>query len=74
MPIFEYACNQCHHRFEVLVRSSQSVNCPKCQSENLRRLLSVFNSTTASATPQSFCPPQGCGGCCGGDPSACMMN
>ena len=32
MPIFEYACQQCAHTFEVLVRSSTVPECPHCHS------------------------------------------
>ncbi len=32
MPLYEYQCQECQHRFEVLQRFSdpQVTNCPKC--------------------------------------------
>jgi putative FmdB family regulatory protein len=47
MPIYEYACRGCGHRFERLVRRSsdpveQRVTCPSCQSDDLEQLLSLF--------------------------------
>lgn len=73
MPVYEYACKQCSQKFEVLLRSSKtSVDCPHCHSEDLQRLLSPFNSASASAMTESFCPPEGCGSCA--EAGSCMMN
>ena len=41
MPIFEYACNQCGHEFETLVRASTVADCPSCHSTDLAKKLSV---------------------------------
>ena len=32
MPIYEYACSDCGHQFEALVRSTTTPQCPQCQS------------------------------------------
>ena len=42
MPIHEYACRTCHHRFETLVRASDTPHCPSCQGADLERLISMF--------------------------------
>jgi putative FmdB family regulatory protein len=42
MPIYEYECRDCHHRFEAIVRVAESATCPSCQSANLERLISMF--------------------------------
>jgi putative FmdB family regulatory protein len=42
MPIYEYECRDCSHRFEVIVRVNTSTVCPSCQSANLDRLISSF--------------------------------
>jgi len=42
MPIYEYECRECNHRFEALVRINESPGCPSCQSVNLERLISLF--------------------------------
>lgn len=48
MPIYEYECDACGHRFERLVRPSAGVPqemaaCPSCDdSTRLRQLLSLF--------------------------------
>ena len=42
MPIFEYTCNACGEQFEKLVFGNQSVNCPKCDSEDIKKRFSLF--------------------------------
>ena len=45
MPIYEYRCNNCRRRVDILVlRSSESpVTCPNCGSTELNRLFSSFS-------------------------------
>lgn len=40
MPIFDFSCRACAHKFEALVRKTAPV-CPTCQSADLERLLSL---------------------------------
>ena len=53
MPLFEYTCRACSHRFEVLVRTGDTPACPACASEDLEKMLSnpaiKSNSTHALA-------------------------
>lgn len=42
MPIYEYECKKCHHRFEELVRPGSAPECPECHSRSLEKLLSAF--------------------------------
>jgi putative FmdB family regulatory protein len=42
MPIHEYACRTCHHRFETIVRASDTPRCPSCSGADLERLVSLF--------------------------------
>jgi putative FmdB family regulatory protein len=74
MPLFEYACKGCAREFEILVRASETPECPSCHGKDLERRLSVFAAHTASA-PQRAASPGPCGSC--GDPrgpGACSMN
>jgi putative FmdB family regulatory protein len=40
MPIFEYTCRGCGHRFETLVRKDDTPSCPTCASEDLEKIIS----------------------------------
>ncbi|MBP9150033.1 MAG: zinc ribbon domain-containing protein [Rhodoferax sp.] len=65
MPIYEYACRDCNHRFEALVRSDTTPECPQCHSIQLEKQLSVFATTGASASVPDLPPsPCGSGACC----------
>jgi len=65
MPIFEYVCKGCNHRFEALVYGDDEAQCPKCHSDSLTPQLSVFAVSTKGG--MSSAPSTGaCGSC--GDP------
>jgi putative FmdB family regulatory protein len=52
MPIFEYKCNDCGKKFDVLHKSStnlEEVVCPNCQSKNSKKLLSAFSATISGS-------------------------
>ena len=52
MPIYEYACRSCEHRFEELVSSYGTlVACPQCTSGEVEKLLSTFTARTAGGAP-----------------------
>ena len=49
MPIYEYECRQCGHRFEYLVRSSTPApECPSCRHKNLTQLVSLSSMSSQS--------------------------
>ena len=84
MPLFEYTCQSCGHRFEHLVRADREAACPKCHGTSLNKLLSTFavGASFGSAQGKSFGSAQDsrsdagpCGAC--GDPrgpGACSLN
>ena len=50
MPMFEYACRSCGHKFETLVLSaSKTVTCPRCASTELEKQFSVFGTSGSSS-------------------------
>lgn len=62
MPIFEYRCEDCNAKYEVLVKSSAAesdVTCPACNSKKNRKLFSSF-AARPNGTSESF------GGCADG--------
>lgn len=73
MPIYEYACHQCGHEFEALVRSGTVPECPTCHSVDLEKQLSVF--ATAAATESAAAAAGPCGSCGHpGGPGSCAFN
>ena len=63
MPLFEYECRSCTYKFEELVSSGQTVAvCPRCNSSNTRKLLSVFATSGGSGRAMPSCYQPGCGG------------
>ncbi len=66
MPLYEYRCEACGNVFEKIARWSEadrSPFCPQCQSDNTRRKVSTFASTSSSsaynAAPSSSCGSRG---------------
>jgi len=53
MPLYEYRCEKCGESFEKLRRmtdADQAIACPRCDSEEVVRLLSNF-ATAGCGTP-----------------------
>lgn len=66
MPIFEYKCDDCGNKFEVLHKSSvnlEEVKCPKCESINYKKLLSSFSASTNSSSGFDSAPSCSSGTC-----------
>ncbi len=75
MPLFEYLCESCGHRFEHLARAGVVPTCPKCQGDRLEKQLSVFEvSVPASSSGHSMPADSPCASCgIPGGPGACAM-
>jgi putative FmdB family regulatory protein len=53
MPVYEYVCGKCSHRFEVFVRSGgKAVACPECSSKKVDKVYSVFG-LNLGASPEA---------------------
>jgi putative FmdB family regulatory protein len=69
MPLYEYQCQECDGRFDRLVRSTgaaASVTCDRCESPNVRRLVSSFASFVGGMDDPVTPRAASGGGCCGG--------
>jgi putative FmdB family regulatory protein len=71
MPIYEYRCEKCTAKFDVLTSFAERDRarvCPTCESTRTRVLVSSFASLGAGeGLPQLDAARQaGGGGCCGG--------
>lgn len=66
MPLYEYICQDCHHRFEILQRigeGADGLSCPECGEAQLAKQFSTFaSSSSESATTSGACAATG-GGC-----------
>ena len=65
MPLYDFECRDCGHRFEELVaRDYQGLKCPRCGSQQVARLMSRFSSRVSGGwtTPTSAASS---GGSCG---------
>ena len=71
MPIYEFKCSKCDEEFETLVfRSDESVACPLCKGENVKRLMSACRyKSSGSYTPSSA--SSGCATCSSTNCSTC---
>lgn len=55
MPIYEYECRECGHRFEYLVRStSPAAECPSCQKKDLKQLISLSAMSSDTTREANF--------------------
>lgn len=54
MPIYEYQCRSCHHQFEQLVRTGDTPACPRCQGQDLERLISQITVSSEQTRQQSI--------------------
>lgn len=64
MPIYEYRCKDCGEKFERLIMGEEKITCPKCGSENIIKLLSLFAT-------QGLSSGSSCSSCSGGSCSSC---
>ncbi|HQR08517.1 MAG TPA: zinc ribbon domain-containing protein [Gemmatales bacterium] len=67
MPLYEYTCTDCSTDFETLVfTSNEKVECPKCESEAVEKLMSVPAAPQMKSLPMGGCPTTGpvCGPKC----------
>jgi putative FmdB family regulatory protein len=70
MPIYEYRCESCAGKFEVMTRFAErdtAQACPTCESTKTRVLVSSFAFGAGDESSASeFTSKASGGGCCGG--------
>jgi putative FmdB family regulatory protein len=63
MPIYEFNCKKCNHKFEELVPSSLSdtsgIVCPQCGEKAAEKLMSTFCAGNQGAAASSRSAPCG---------------
>ena len=50
MPLYDFKCRACGHRFDELVRLGETPECPKCHDKEPERL---FSATAGVSTDRS---------------------
>ena len=41
MPMFDWECQACHHRFEEMASGDQKPACPACQATEVEKIMSL---------------------------------
>ncbi|MFC1562967.1 zinc ribbon domain-containing protein [candidate division KSB1 bacterium] len=68
MPIYEFECQNCNNNFEELFHkyniSDNDVKCPNCESNNIKRIISLFSSPGITKEDScSSCTSSSCSSC-----------
>ncbi len=64
MPLYEYRCASCNHRFEVLQRlgaDAQGLVCPECGHGEVAKQFSTFASAVSGGSKTACAPACGPG-------------
>lgn len=54
MPIYEYRCKKCNTEFELLLYSGETAICPKCNSKDLIKKISLCSFSSGGSSNDSF--------------------
>lgn len=76
MPLYEYTCEDCHERSELLINGQTEPECPKCGGHKLHKEFSTFATSGDSQNRGAGAGHQhsaGCG-CCMGPQGSCGLN
>ncbi|MEW6519701.1 MAG: zinc ribbon domain-containing protein [Thermodesulfobacteriota bacterium] len=71
MPLFDFKCRQCGNEFETLVMGGAKPVCPRCQSEDLEKMMSSYACRRPKKGKGSSATGSGCAGCAGGSCATC---
>jgi putative FmdB family regulatory protein len=64
MPIYEYRCPDCGHRFEMLQRmgeGGEGLACPRCGAGRVEKQFSTFAATGGAREAAASCGAGACG-------------
>lgn len=54
MPLYEYICKNCHHKFDEVMtvheRETKEVHCPHCESPRVEKVIEPVTVITGSKT------------------------
>jgi len=65
VPIYTYICKDCGEKFELLLgvgTADEEKKCKKCNSKNVEKTISSFNTVSkSSSSSNQSCPTGTCG-------------
>ena len=74
MPLYAFACKECGHEFETLVRIDETPPCPACGDAAPERRLSLIAKPAAGGPSEpAACPAMTGGTPCGACPAMAEM-
>jgi putative FmdB family regulatory protein len=76
VPIYEFRCQKCEHRFEKLCsmgEDGKSLECPKCGAGNPKRVMSSFRAKGSGEESNSGGASPGCGSCSSTNCGSCGL-
>lgn len=65
MPLYEYRCTECEHRFEILQRmgeGAEGLSCPECGKPRLEKQFSTFSGASGKSGSTAAASAGVCGG------------
>lgn len=71
MPIYEYYCEKCQKKFELLVFSSDTPECPECKSTDLKRMMSACGFISKDSSGRTSAKSAGTSSCSGCTQTSC---
>ncbi len=66
MPIYEFQCNKCDHRFEEFFRGTtekKKLKCPECLSKEIHKVSSLFGMSVERGNDTSASQSSRCDSC-----------
>ena len=71
MPIYEYTCEKCDKKFEMLVMGKDRPTCPACGNVKVKRLLSACGFVSKGSGGETVSTSAGASLCTGCSASSC---
>jgi len=76
VPIYEFRCQKCGHRFEKLCamgEDGKNLKCPECGTSKPNRIMSAFRAKGGGKEENSGGATSGCGSCTSSNCSSCGL-
>ncbi|HSH13487.1 MAG TPA: zinc ribbon domain-containing protein [Desulfurivibrionaceae bacterium] len=71
MPIFDFICSKCGHKFEALVMGKEQPGCPECGGRKLKKQPSAVARRSKGGGEPGSGGGSKCSGCAGGNCAGC---